>query len=126
MIAYGYSVKEHDDPYVDTVEAAVNGFSECLEPGAYLVDVLPLRESCFLLRPIAKDANYISLCYSHPPHARDRSATLTFSFPLRAVRYVPDWFPGAGWKMKAKRFASLLNEMAEVPHQMVKDQMVGW
>lgn len=45
MIAYGYSVKEHDDPYVDVVEAAVNGFSESLEPGAFLVDLIPFRES---------------------------------------------------------------------------------
>ena len=48
MIAYGYSVKEKDDPLVDVVEAAVRGFSECTESGAYLVDLIPLRESPFL------------------------------------------------------------------------------
>ena len=45
MIAYGYSVKEQNDPFVPVVEAAVNGFSESLEPGAFLVDVIPSRES---------------------------------------------------------------------------------
>ena len=51
MIAYGYSVKGQDDPLVNVVEAAVHGFSECMEPGAYLVDMMPLRESSFL--PVA-------------------------------------------------------------------------
>jgi len=36
---------------------------------------------------------------------------------------VPDWFPGAGWKAKAKLFTTTLTKMADVPHQFVKDQM---
>ena len=48
MIAYGYPVKEHDDPIVDIVEAAVEGFSESMEPGAYLVDMIPSCKSLFL------------------------------------------------------------------------------
>ena len=48
MIAYGYSVKEHDDAFVDHVETAVHQFSECMEPGAFLVDVIPPRKSGFL------------------------------------------------------------------------------
>jgi len=43
----------------------------------------------------------------------------------RTVRFAPDWFPGAGWKTKAKRWADILTEMADVPHQFVKDQMVS-
>ena len=49
MISYGYSVKEHDDSFVDVVEAAMNGFSECLEPGAFLVDMMPFCKLCSLL-----------------------------------------------------------------------------
>ena len=48
MIAYGYSVKGQDDPLVDVVEGAMHGFSESLKPGAYLVDMIPLRKSSFL------------------------------------------------------------------------------
>ena len=44
MISYGYPVKEHDDPIVDIVEAAVKGFSESMEPGTYLVDMIPSRK----------------------------------------------------------------------------------
>ena len=53
MIAYGYSVKKKGrDPLVDLVEAAVGGFSECMEPGAYLVDMIPLRKPSFLPGPL--------------------------------------------------------------------------
>lgn len=51
MIAYGYSIDEQDDPLVDSVEAAVKGFSESLEPGAYLVDLIPAREFPLLSFP---------------------------------------------------------------------------
>jgi len=47
MISYGYSVKEHDDPFLGVAEAAMSAFSECTKPGAYLVDMIPLRKSKF-------------------------------------------------------------------------------
>lgn len=106
MISHGYSVKEHDDPVVEVVGAAVNGFSDTSEPGAYFVDVMPFRKPLFLPNP-----------------SRDTNRCLAFS--LLTVRYVPDWFPGAGWKTKAKEYARLLEDMAETPHQFVKDQMVS-
>ena len=49
MISYGYPAKEHDDPLVCVVEAAVNAFAECLVPGTYLVDMIPICESLFFL-----------------------------------------------------------------------------
>jgi hypothetical protein len=58
MITYGYSVKENNDPFVETVEAAVNGFSETLEPGAFLVDVIPSRESYFFHSYVARDTDH--------------------------------------------------------------------
>ena len=109
MMTYGYSVKENDDHLVETVEAAANGFSESLEPGAFLVDVIPSRESYFLPSCVTGDANH---GFRH------------FAY-LQTVRYVPDWFPGTGWKVKAKRFRRLLDEMADTPFQFVKDQMVS-
>jgi len=83
MIAYGYSVKEEDDPLVAVVKDSMHGFSQALKPGAFLVDVVP------------------------------------------SLRYVPGWFPGTGWKVKAEQFAQLLTDMATVPNQFVKDQMAA-
>ena len=48
MISYGYPLKENDDPIVNVVEAATSQFSECLEPGAFMVDMIPLRKPRFL------------------------------------------------------------------------------
>ena len=83
MISYGYSVKENDDPLVNLVESAVHQFSECSEPGAFMVDVVPLRKSRFLYQPIAGDTNCIfSLIQSIPvidPQLRpDPSCTSCF------------------------------------------------
>jgi hypothetical protein len=114
MIAYGYPVNDKNDPYVALVEASVNGFSESLEPGAFLVDVIPARESLFLLLPPKKS-----------PSAEMLNLFITNPLRYETVRYVPDWFPGTGWKVKAKRFANLLTDMAEIPLQFVRDQMVS-
>ena len=68
MITYGYTVKEHDDSYVDLVETAVHQFSECLEPGAFLVDVVPARKSRSLRQPIVEGADFIFLSLASTPH----------------------------------------------------------
>jgi hypothetical protein len=107
MIAYGYSVEGNNDYILDVVEAAMNGFSECLDPGAYLVDMIPFRKSPFLLNVLLR-----------------MPTTPSFLSP-RVVRHVPDWFPGTGWKLKAKRYAELLEDTTELPYQFVKDQMVS-
>jgi hypothetical protein len=64
MIVYGYSVKEENDPFLPVVEAAMNGFSKSLEPGAFLVDMIPSRRSRFLRSLIAGGANHILIVNS--------------------------------------------------------------
>lgn len=44
---------------------------------------------------------------------------------MSAVAHVPDWFPGAGFKAKAREWYATLQEMVDRPYQFVKDQMVG-
>ncbi|KAF4585146.1 lantipeptide [Pleurotus pulmonarius] len=39
------------------------------------------------------------------------------------LRYVPAWFPGAGWKRTAAYFKTCLEEMVVVPYNMVKIAM---
>ena len=58
MIAYGYSIKENDDPYVKVLDAAVTGMSETANPGAFLVDTIPSRESYSLYACATEDLNY--------------------------------------------------------------------
>ena len=63
MIAYGYPVKEHNDPTVNIIEQSNRSFSECLQPGAFMVDTFPLRESRFLRQPTAGSTNCIFLSF---------------------------------------------------------------
>ncbi|KAI0040385.1 cytochrome P450 [Auriscalpium vulgare] len=39
------------------------------------------------------------------------------------LRYVPSWFPGAGWKRKAEYYHATVQQMADVPLQFVRKQM---
>ncbi|KAG6845597.1 hypothetical protein H0H87_006650 [Tephrocybe sp. NHM501043] len=41
-ISYGYKVKEANDPFVKLADKAMEQFSLCTAPGAFLVDVLPI------------------------------------------------------------------------------------
>lgn len=50
-------------------------------------------------------------------------AFLVDVFPL--LRYVPSWFPGAGFQKTAKEWKDIINQMADVPHEFVKQRMVG-
>lgn len=98
MISHGYKVREQDDPIVDLVDRATEQFSLSTEPGAFLVDVIP---QCML----ASEGFY---------HPTDK--------PI--VQYIPEWFPGAGFKKTAKIWAKCLADMADIPHEFVKGQMV--
>ena len=40
-ISHGYEVKEHQDPFVDLADRAVEQFSTSTAPGAFMVDVMP-------------------------------------------------------------------------------------
>ena len=43
-------------------------------------------------------------------------------FPM--LKYVPSWFPGAGFKKKAARWKEAINAMAEKPFRHVQEQLV--
>ena len=50
-------------------------------------------------------------------------AFLVDVFPL--LRHMPAWFPGASFKKTAREWSDTLNNMADVPHAFVKEQMVS-
>ncbi|KAJ7617103.1 cytochrome P450 [Roridomyces roridus] len=41
------------------------------------------------------------------------------------LRYIPSWLPCAGFKRQGAEWRSLLDELGEVPHQWVKEQMAA-
>ncbi|KAL4075734.1 cytochrome P450 [Scleroderma citrinum] len=42
---------------------------------------------------------------------------------IPALSYVPEWFPGAGFKRLAREWNATLQEMVDQPYKFVKDQM---
>lgn len=53
------------------------------------------------------------------------SQTTSFNaFPI-LVRFIPSWFPGAGWKRQGFEWRTRLRYLSEVPHQWLRGQMVS-
>ena len=44
---------------------------------------------------------------------------------LPVLKYVPSWFPGAGFKRKAARWRAYIREMPERPYRRVKRDLVS-
>lgn len=42
-IAYGYRIQEDSDPFVTLADESTNAFSGCVAPGAFLVNMIPIR-----------------------------------------------------------------------------------
>jgi hypothetical protein len=96
---YGYEVKDSKDYLVDLAKRAMDDFAEGLKAGSHLVDVLPWRKSLFLW-------------LSNISH-------------LFAVRFMPSWLPGTGFKKEAADAAARLTEFVERPYNFVCDSMVS-
>ena len=99
-ISHGYHIQEERDPFVDLADTAVDQFSRSTAPGAFMVDIIP---ACKLrINDCRRSAIHISYL----------------------VRYVPEWFPGAGFKRMAREWNATLQDMVDQPYKFVKDQMV--
>lgn len=55
-------------------------------------------------------------------HSCTPGAFLVDVFP--AMRYIPKWFPGAGWKRVASSWKQTLRDMTDLPFLEVKKRMV--
>ena len=104
-IAYGYTVDESDDEFVRIAQEGVKIASALKDRGRYFVEYLPWR--AFSLLP--------------SPSLRSHTHRLT----TLAVRYLPEWLPGAGFKRKAKEWKKLSTRFRDVPFEEGKRRMVS-
>jgi hypothetical protein len=93
---------ECDDPLVVLANKATEQFLMACLPSTFLVDILPIH-----------------ICLLIFTHSHDKLTFFTFP-----VKYIPEWFPSTGFKKTAKQWLAIVNELAEKPYQMVKDEMV--
>ena len=71
------------------------------------------------------DDPYISnaeVAFTGASEAAVPGAFLVDLFPI--LKYVPSWFPGAGFQKKAARVRKATNSMAEEPFRHVQEQLV--
>ena len=85
------------------IELAIEAILQSLVAGAFLVDVIPICEP--------KDAH-------NRPH-------FYLNGYISSVRYIPSWFPGAGFQHKAASWKRSVITAREKPYSVVKDRMVG-
>jgi hypothetical protein len=96
-IAYGYTTEPYkSDPLVALAGKALDEFAKAAVPGVWVVDMMPFREYPAYLEGKAK---------------------------LLIVRYLPDWFPGTGFKRTARQWKATLIDLTERPYAFVKHQM---
>ena len=94
-VTYGLSIESHDDKFLQATELGFEYSERALVPGAFLVDVFPI-------------CKYLSL-YFVPALRRPK------------VTYLPEWFPGAGFKAFAKVGEKAMNRAVDGPLEHVKD-----
>ena len=102
-IAYGIDIKSADDRFLDANLEAAHAVASVLVPGKFIADVFPIREC---LR--AQTATYKHL-----------------TNPL-TVQYIPDWFPGAGFKVLARETRNKFKISVDGPFEYVKSAMKVW
>lgn len=47
-ITYGITIADHGDQYITMAEKALEGAGQAASPGAFLVDIIPFRETSTL------------------------------------------------------------------------------
>lgn len=99
-ISHGYEVREDNDPFINLAENVVQVFEKTAAQGTYLVDLIPIR----MLKPGVQRINSNIL----------------------VVQYLPEWFPGAGFKTQARQWKEEILQFADWPLELVKTQMVSY
>jgi hypothetical protein len=102
QITYGYRTEPHQkDVLVNLVNVALEHFSIASTPGTWLVDSIP---ACELILKV-------SYCLFVP------------QADSNAVKYLPAWFPGAGFKRTAREWRKTLEEVAKKPYALVQKRI---
>ena len=97
-VTYGIDIKSADDPFLSATLEASHALATALVPGKFLADVIPIRMSVY-------------------------SKTYKQLTKPWAVRYVPDWFPGTGFKALANEVREKYKISIDAPMEYVKDAM---
>jgi len=99
-ITYGIDIKSVDNRFLKASLEASDAMAAVMAPGKFLVDIIPIR-ACLCAQTVT--------C----KHLTD---------PL-IVRYIPDWFPGTGFKALAREARNKFDISVDGPLEYVKNAM---
>lgn len=104
MVVYGYHAESNDDPFLTLAQECVELLSNKIAStgSIWIVDVIPACK--FLLVFIRGQRICLIL------------ATI--------VKHLPDWFPGASFKRKAKEWKAKMEEFTDRPYEWMKNELV--
>lgn len=99
-MTYGLDITSNEDRFLRAAIEALKSTLRVMVPGAFLVDIIPMRAF-------------------RTDYEKHRTTQLT----IHTVRYVPKWFPGAGFQTFAK-VARVKSDLAvDGPLKYVKESM---
>lgn len=104
-VAYGYQVGENDDYIVRIIEEAFEGINALRSPGEFLVELFPFRMRLFIYH---SGDSHVDVCLC-----------------LHLVRFVPSWFPLAGFKRRAKAEKKRIGRLETVPFEWAMNNIVS-
>jgi hypothetical protein len=83
-------------------------------------------EICYGIAVLEHNDPYISIAKEAIEGIAEAGVPGAFLVDLLPVlKYVPSWFPGAGFKRKAARWRASIREMLERPYRRVKRELVS-
>jgi len=99
-VTYGIDPKSTDDPFLSATLEAAHALATALVPGKFLVDTIPMRAPLYT--------------QMGPKSALTK---------LWTVRYLPNWFPGTGFKSLAMEVREKYQISTDGPMEYVKNAM---
>ena len=99
-ITYGIDIKSTNDEYLKASIEAAHALVMALVPGKFLADIIPIRG------------------YLRAQAVTDKHLTKRL-----IVRYIPDWFPGANFKVLGKKARDKFKVAVNGPFEYVKNAM---
>lgn len=109
MVLYGHKVTSADDRFMKLAAESTEVLSNKLVTGGgvWAVDMFPFCASLF--------SGAASCCFpvSDSPEL------------LRAVRHLPSWFPGAGFKQSSVEWKKLIEAFVNEPYEDCKEKIVS-
>lgn len=103
-IVYAIDPMPEHDPILEAAEEGVECLSEIVNAGSYLVDSVPIRKNS---APVSASAGGLSDL-------------------LKTVKYLPEWFPGAGFKRQAAHWKEKVDALHLRPFEVAKKNWVGF